>query len=172
MLTKRQIVSMFALFVLAALTLTGCAGCKPKPVENPKTVIGGGTGEPVRPPDPKAADLKWVKENIKVVYFDFDKSAIRKDMDTVIADNAKALKGRTDIKLTVEGNCDERGTVEYNMALGEKRAKSVRDALIAKGIDGSRLSLITKGKANPVVANAKSEAEHQKNRRAEFIPTY
>jgi len=169
MLTKRQIVSMFALFILVALTLTGCAGCGKKPV--PPTPPTNGPTETPRPGDPLAEKQAWVTKNIKVVYFDFDKSTIRKDMEAVIVANAAALKGKTDLNLTIEGNCDERGTVEYNMALGEKRANAVRKTLIEKGVDAKRLATITKGKANPVVPNAKNEADHQKNRRAEFIAT-
>jgi peptidoglycan-associated lipoprotein len=154
---------------MAALTLTGCAGCgKKTPPPVPKTPE---TTDMKRVGDVWTEQQAWVTKNVKVVYFDFDKSTVRKDMEAVIVANAAALKGKTDLNLTIEGNCDERGTVEYNMALGEKRANAVRKALIEKGVDAKRLATITKGKANPVVPNAKNEADHQKNRRAEFIAT-
>ena len=99
------------------------------------------------------------------VYFAFDKYDVSSDMREVVKTNA-ALLSSYDGKIKVEGNCDEWGTDEYNYALGLKRANSVKDALVADGIDASNISLISFGESNPVCSDKNSEC-WQKNRRAE-----
>jgi len=162
----RNLLSLSLLTVLVLLVFTGCCCCKKKVAETPTPVA---TVVPPRPNPPVPGGVFDGK--VKPIYFDFDKFNIRKDQESVLNANVDFLKTLPTVKFTVEGNCDERGTVEYNLALGEKRANAVRQALIAKGVDASRISVLSKGKANPVVPNAKSEAEHSKNRRAEFIAT-
>jgi peptidoglycan-associated lipoprotein len=81
---------------------------------------------------------------------------------------ARALKQRPEVPVVIEGHCDERGTIEYNLALGEKRAKAVKDYLVSLGIDRSRLTTISYGKERPLDSRSNEFAWAQ-NRRAEFV---
>ncbi|HBF34411.1 TPA: peptidoglycan-associated lipoprotein [Candidatus Sumerlaeota bacterium] len=161
----RNLLSLSLLTVLVLMVFTGCCCCKKKEV----TPVASNKEAGTRPGTPDVKDPFAGK--VKPIYFDFDKFNIRKDQEAVLNANVDFLKTLPAVKFTVEGNCDERGTVEYNLALGEKRANAVRAAILAKGIDPSRVAVLSKGKGNPVVANAANEADHQKNRRAEFIAT-
>jgi peptidoglycan-associated lipoprotein len=110
-----------------------------------------------------------IEANSKNVYFDFDKYDIRPDMMSVIEANAKLFK-RADaagLSIKIEGNCDEWGTDEYNYALGLKRAKSVKDALIAQGVPAERIMVVSYGESNPACTQSNKECWAQ-NRRAEF----
>ncbi len=102
------------------------------------------------------------------VYFDFDKFNIRDDMASVVEDVAGKLKtAHSGATVKLEGNCDEWGTDEYNYALGLKRAKSVKDTLVAHGVSEANLKLISYGESNPTCTE-KNEACWSKNRRVEF----
>jgi peptidoglycan-associated lipoprotein len=100
-----------------------------------------------------------------IVYFDFDKSNIKPEFEAVIRDNAKKLLDNPDQRVTIEGHCDERGTNEYNLALGQRRAEAVRQALIAAGVPANRLSTVTFGEERPV-AMGHDEESWAKNRRS------
>ena len=101
------------------------------------------------------------------VYFDYDKSEIRQDqVDTLVA-NAQWMKNNTEYLIWIEGHCDERGTDEYNLALGERRALSIRNFLISEGVDGNRLYTISYGEERPVVLGHDEDSWSQ-NRRGEF----
>jgi len=104
---------------------------------------------------------------LKRVFFDFDKANIRDDMVPVIEENAAWLKKHPTVKILIEGHCDERGTVEYNLALGEKRAKAVKEYLISSGVSPSVITIISYGKSKPLDL-AHNEAAWSKNRRAEL----
>ncbi len=110
-----------------------------------------------------------IEEKVNKVYFDFDKYDIRPDMQSVIEANAAILNSdeAKDFSIKVEGNCDEWGTDEYNYALGLKRAKSVKDALIALGVNENRVMIVSYGESNPVCTDKTKEC-WAKNRRAEF----
>ncbi len=114
----------------------------------------------------KAELLDFIKS--QVVYFDFDRSDIKSEFYRVIKANADYLALEPTAKVTVEGYCDERGTREYNIALGERRANAVKRALIAEGVSPSRIEVISYGEENPVV-EGHNEAAWAKNRRAEFV---
>ena len=101
------------------------------------------------------------------IYFDFDKSNIREDQRTRIEKNAAYLKQNMGSRIQIEGNCDERGTVEYNLSLGEKRASAAMDYLKDLGVAPSRMSIISYGKERPAVMGH-NEAAWAKNRRDEF----
>jgi len=101
------------------------------------------------------------------VYFDTDKWNIRDDAREALKKNAEIMGTDPDLTLTIEGHCDERNTVEYNLALGERRANSVRDYLIRLGVDGARLKTISYGEERPV-SMGHDETAWQQNRRAEF----
>jgi peptidoglycan-associated lipoprotein len=102
------------------------------------------------------------------IYFDFDKSFIRKDAKPILEKVAAHMKKTPGAKLQIEGHCDERGTSEYNMALGQRRADSTKKYLVNLGVDGRRLSTITYGEEKPADPGH-NEAAWAKNRRAVFI---
>ena len=107
-------------------------------------------------------------EGFKSIYFDFDKSFIRDDAMAVMKDNVEWLKANPKAMVRIEGNCDERGTVEYNQALGQRRAASAKKYLTEKGISGSRISLISYGKEKPICTEH-TEQCWQKNRRDDLV---
>ena len=110
-----------------------------------------------------------IEANAKNVYFDFDKYDVRGDMMNIIEANAELFK-RADaagLSIKIEGNCDEWGTDEYNYALGLKRAKSVKDALVAQGVSESRIMVVSFGESNPACSQSNKDCWAQ-NRRAEF----
>jgi peptidoglycan-associated lipoprotein len=104
---------------------------------------------------------------MKDAFFDFDKSVIRDDQKAALNDNVTWLKANGDTRILVEGHCDERGTAEYNLALGERRAKAVKDYLVAAGIAADRVSTISYGKERPFVLGH-DESAWKWNRRGHF----
>jgi peptidoglycan-associated lipoprotein len=105
---------------------------------------------------------------LKPIYFDFDRSFIRDDARAVMKENADWLKANPNVKVRIEGNCDERGTIEYNQALGQRRAAAARKYLTDLGIASSRISLISYGKEKPA-CNEQTEECWQMNRRDELV---
>lgn len=167
---------------VVALMAAGCAKDevvkKDEPVVQQQTVAPEPAPQPVPQPEPPKPEPK-VEEataakaseaiSLETVYFDFDKSDLRKDTLDVLAKNAEALlKKDADAKIKIEGHCDERGTDEYNLALGDRRAKSVAGHLIKLGVAADRISTISYGKEKPAV-EGHDEAAWAKNRRAEFV---
>jgi len=122
------------------------------------------SGDPAQ--RPRNEDFVAVPE-LKTVYFDFDKSALRPDAVDAMTNNTTWLKENADTLVLIEGNCDERGTAEYNLALGDRRAKSAMDYLEANGIAKDRLSTVSYGKERPVCTE-NTDACMNQNRRAEF----
>ncbi len=102
-----------------------------------------------------------------MIHFDFDKYFIREDAKPGLESNTAWLKKFTTVKILIEGHCDERGTEEYNLALGEKRAKSTFDYLVSLGISQDRIKTISYGKSQPLDLGH-NEISWQKNRRAQF----
>jgi peptidoglycan-associated lipoprotein len=104
--------------------------------------------------------------NLSMVHFDYDKYFIREDAKPVLEANAAYMKKWSSVKILIEGHCDERGTEEYNLALGEKRAKSAFDYLVSLGIPANRIKTISYGKSQPMDSGS-NEIAWQKNRRAQ-----
>jgi peptidoglycan-associated lipoprotein len=115
---------------------------------------------------PRSEDYVAVPE-LKPIYFDFDKAALRPDAADALTNNTTWLKENADALVLIEGNCDERGTAEYNLALGDRRAKSAMEYLEANGIPKERLSTVSYGKERPVCTENTEECKNQ-NRRADF----
>ena len=109
--------------------------------------------------------------NLTKIHFDFDKYFIRDDMKPILSNNADWLMKHASVEIVIDGHCDERGTVEYNLALGEKRAKSTMEYLSSLGVSAGKIKVNSYGKSKLAVPNASSEDQHQKNRRAEFTVT-
>jgi peptidoglycan-associated lipoprotein len=103
-----------------------------------------------------------------MIHFDFDKSSIRPGDAKILDADADWLKANPTRLVLIEGHCDERGTNEYNLALGDRRAKAAMAYLVAKGIDASRFTTISYGKERPTCTE-KNEACWSKNRRAQFL---
>ena len=106
----------------------------------------------------------------RVVYFDFDKSDIRPEFQQIIACHAKYLRDRPMARMTLEGNTDERGTREYNLGLGERRANAVMSALEADGASASQINVVSYGEERPVCREHNEDC-WSKNRRAEIVYT-
>lgn len=105
---------------------------------------------------------------LAMIHFDFDKYNIRPDAVPVLEANARWLKKFPTVKILIEGHCDERGTEEYNLALGERRAKSTMDYLVSLGISADRIRIISYGKSQPLDPGH-DETAWAKNRRAQFL---
>jgi peptidoglycan-associated lipoprotein len=103
-----------------------------------------------------------------VIYFDFDVSNVNNEYAAVLDAHAKFLSANSDVKILVEGHADERGTPEYNIALGERRAKSVATYLENMGVNASQLSVVSYGEEKPMVKD-RSENAFAKNRRAVLV---
>ena len=129
------------------------------------------TQPPPPPPPPTAptvSDEDLFNQNIKDIYFDFDKFDIRADQNESMQADEQFLTQHTNINLTIEGHCDERGSIEYNMALGDKRANAVKQALTAAGISEGRIHTISYGKEKPFCSES-NETCWQQNRRGHFV---
>ena len=117
--------------------------------------------------DPRSQE--WLVVNVgDRVFFDFDKSDLTPEAQDTIEKVVAWLKTYPDVTLTIEGHCDERGTREYNLALGERRANSVASYMVALGIDANRLANLSYGKERPAVLGSNEEAWAQ-NRRGVFV---
>jgi peptidoglycan-associated lipoprotein len=132
---------------------------------NPTPMVGGG-------PLPTDGRAGWAANSDilaeQTIHFDYDKSAIKAHEQTKVDAVADYLKSHANVAVRVEGNCDERGTEEYNRSLGERRALAARERIVSAGIDPSRVDIITYGKDKPV-ALEHVEAAFAKNRRDDFV---
>lgn len=172
--------------VLAAVALV--VACSPKPAPEPPppppaatpapTIV---TLEPTPAPTPKptprsaeedikAMSLDRVSTYLKPVFFDYDKADLRSDARDVLAANAAWLKSHPTIAFTIEGHCDERGTAQYNLALGDRRANSAKEYLVSLGVDAGRVKTVSYGKERPF-ATGHDEDSWAKNRRGHFVVT-
>ena len=159
----------FLIAAVAGLLLTACGGgakqVQPTPVPPEPRIVQEPAPpvpeEPVAAPEPALA--------LAPIYFDFDKSDIRTDQRGPLADNAKLLESHGDVtRVVIEGHCDERGTNEYNMALGQRRADSVKNYLVNYGIPRTKLSTLSYGEERPMDPGH-TEAAWARNRRSEFV---
>ncbi len=165
-------IRIFAAALLAvALFATGCAK-KTTPVQAPPAPPAATpqTTPPATPPAPAptpppapAASIS----DLQMVHFAFDSYALDGQAQSILDNDAKLLRDHPDWSVTIGGHCDERGTVEYNQALGEKRANAVRDYLVAAGVNASNLRTVSYGKEMPLDDGHNEEA-WAKNRRAAF----
>lgn len=173
------------LFLTVILVLSFAASCKKKAKEVPPPPPPQAQEQPkvekVEEPvikEPVLTEeevfLKKTLEEINqekpltMIYFDYDKYNIRPDAVPVLEANAGWLKKFRTAKILIEGHCDERGTEEYNLALGEKRAKSTMDYLVSLGISADRIRIISYGKSQPLDPGH-DETAWAKNRRAQFL---
>jgi len=158
--------SIIPLILSLILTIGGCCAKKmaaPVPEPMPTTAVEPApvVEEPAPAPEPE------VMLTLDPIYFDFDKSNLRPDAIDTLNKNAEALKKNPEMKVRIEGNCDERGTSEYNMALGDRRAVSAMKYLSTLGIGADRMTAISYGKEKPSCAEH-NEGCWSKNRRDDF----
>jgi peptidoglycan-associated lipoprotein len=124
------------------------------------------------PPPPAAAPQPSLDElfsrNVKDAYFDYDKADIRPDARDALSQTAQFLRSYPQVNVTVEGHCDERGSTEYNLALGDRRAQAAKDFLVSLGVTADRIDTISYGKERPTCTDH-DEACWQQNRRGHII---
>lgn len=170
--------SRFSIFrnmvaALACFGLLGLGACESasKSSASLSGENGGGSGDEYGDSrgGPRDADARyeWTGE-LQDIYFDYDKSEIRSDQRDTLAVNADWIKRNPNVRVQVEGHCDERGTEEYNLALGERRANAIRDYLISFGVEADRIYAISYGEEMPVDPGHNESAWAQ-NRRAHFL---
>ena len=127
---------------------------------------------PVAPPTPAPtpAPPKEYAANdaLKPIQFDFDKAVIRPGDAKILDASGDWLRRNSDNLLLIEGHCDQRGTAEYNLALGERRAKAAMDYLVSKGVSSDRITIVSFGKERPLCPES-TEACHAQNRRDQFL---
>ena len=161
------------IFLIGALViLTSCATRQDSPSEIVPAVESSGEKvdelaqtETITPGELAAEKLAAIEPS---VYFDYDKYEIKDQFSLTIEAFSEFMRTNPGSNLMIEGHCDERGTIEYNIALGQKRADAVKSALVAMGIDGNRIETISYGEERPR-SNVKSETGFSINRRADLI---
>ena len=159
--------------VAAVLLMSGCSSKTPEvdmSADANRGMSGMGSSDSMMSASERLQQLiASIEGQVKNVYFDFDKFNIKSDMQPVVSSNAGIFNQADAQSLTikVEGNCDEWGTDEYNYALGLKRAKATKDALVKQGVLADRITVVSYGESNPVCTD-KTKACDAQNRRAEF----
>jgi peptidoglycan-associated lipoprotein len=123
---------------------------------------------PPPPPGPSLTEQQLFAQNVKDIYFDYDKGDIRPDQQAPLHADAQFLQQHPNIHITIEGHCDERGSTEYNLALGTNRADAVKNALIQAGVGGDRIKTISYGKEKPFCTES-NESCWQQNRVGHFV---
>lgn len=158
---------------LVALLCVGAAACSKKQVK-PETPVSQPTQQATQPDTSGKYQLGDLEKDAclrqRVVYFDFDKDEIKPEFQQIMACHAKYLQDRPMAQMRLEGNTDERGSKEYNLGLGERRANAVSSALQANGGSASQISVISYGKEKPVCREHNEDC-WSKNRRVEIVYT-
>ena len=161
-----------ALTFSAALALAACRTAQPEaPPPPPPTPTPSTPPETPRPPEPTEDPAVVAARNratlMEMIHFDFDRADIRADARQVLDAKVPILRADPSITLRIEGHADERGSVEYNLALGLRRANAAKDYLVGFGLDASRFEVQTYGESRPLDPRSNEEA-WARNRRAEF----
>ena len=163
--------SFYALCVLALALNMSCAG-KDKKAEESGAVPGGEPDAAIATKtmsfDPEGSDSGKIA-GLNTVNFEYDKSRLTGEARDLLKQNASWIKDNNEVVVQIEGHCDVRGSVEYNLALGERRAKSVKNYMVSLGVDPKRLTIISYGEEK-TLDGGDSDAAHGRNRRANFVP--
>lgn len=163
---------LWALYLSLGIgALLGGSGCSHQarpgdPVTVPTTMIPDGPA-PAGAPGARSAGEGMTSVAPLAVFFDFDQARLREDAREALKQHGRRLVDEQTSAWSIEGHCDERGTVEYNLALGERRARAVRDFLVAYGVDGSRFETISFGEERPMDLGH-GESAWTQNRRADL----
>jgi len=186
----RRLFVVGVLCAILGLTATACKRPLPPPAPPPPPPTAPAPPPPPPPPPPapapappaprpltedqifsqKTVEQLNAEKPLADAYFDYDKADLRDDARGVLSKNADWLKRWTSTRMTVEGHADSRGTAEYNLALGERRASAAKDYLVSLGVAPDRLTVVSKGKEQPVCTE-ETESCWQQNRRAHSIIT-
>ncbi len=150
-----------------------CSGKKTKDDKDPKDAAAAGEEKASISSEamnfnPAGSDSGTV-EGLNTIHFKLDSSTLDDENRKILADNAGWMKAHKTLTIQIEGHCDARGSVEYNLALGERRAKAVKEYLVNLGVDTKHLTIISYGKEKPIATGDNDEA-WSKNRRANFVP--
>lgn len=176
--------TLAALPILAVVIAVGCQKKQAEPIPAPPPMEEKAPELPPPPPkkdegfkeekpqvetkvEPTVAELNRMGV-LETVYFDFDRSMIREDQRSVLLSNADWLKANPKYVVEIGGHCDERGTTEYNLALGDRRANALKAYLVGLGVSASRLEVVSYGEERPAVPGS-GEDVWSKNRRGEFV---
>jgi len=162
-------ISSIGLLLTIAFLLSGCpkfAGLSGEEEVKPATPIQESPA--VGAPSAQQPAMAGRESPLKDIFFDFDKSTMRDDAKPNLNEDLQWLNANPAEQITIEGHCDERGTAEYNLGLGERRATAIRDYLVAAGIDAKRIKTVSFGKERPFVLGH-DEAAWTWNRRAHFV---
>jgi|SRR5438105_784146 len=153
--------------VLACL-LAGCASA-PQPTPQPQPLAQPAPAPAPAPPPREAPPEAPPAVAAASIYFDYDSSTLSDDSRSKLQSFFGSVQNRSDLRIRIEGNCDERGTAEYNLALGQRRAEAAKRYLVDLGLAGSRLTTISNGKEKPR-ATGQDEAAWRENRRDDLLP--
>lgn len=174
-MNKMSILRLILLVTLATLLASGCAK-KPAPTvveetpmvtEMPAQEVSGVKEQPMMEAPVSEKVPEAALAELQRIYFDFDQYVLTPEARDILAANAAYLTANSDAKVRIEGHCDERGSDEYNLALGERRALAAKNYLVSLGITADRLDIISYGEEMPLDPGSSEEA-WAKNRRAEF----
>ena len=163
-----------ALVAIIGFLASGCDRSGSGTPEEPASQSSGTTvtddgSLKVAPVDPTSVDAPVsMSLDTKMVYFAFDVDSVNPEDIKKLDEMAQYMRSEPQTSLEIAGHCDERGTGEYNLGLGNRRAESIKRYLESLGVDGSRITTVSFGKERPVVQGAMSESDHSMNRRAEF----
>ena len=188
-MTHTRTVLTVAFAAVLSVALAGCGKKKPQPVQPPPPPPAATPAPPAPPtppptaaqpaaPSPSETDLFNQKslEQLNAekplgdVFFALDSSDLPDEARASLQKNSEYMKRWSSLKISVEGHCDERGTAEYNLALGERRANAVRTYLTSLGVGADRMTVVSKGKEQPF-CNERAEACYSQNRRGHFLIT-
>ena len=155
--------------LMVGLLAVGCASNKPKNAQDDGALGADGANNGL------TLELNGDSDSnkaggLQTVYFGFDSSNLDSETKEAVKANADFLKANANVDIQVEGHCDERGGRQYNLALGERRAKAVRDYLVALGVESKRISTISYGNERPK-AEGSDESAWSQSRRANFVVT-
>lgn len=182
MMSRFTKISLGLLILVLSVSLAGCSSTDKKPEAAQAAATTAPAGDKAASGAPSSSTSSSsleaaqrgessatpVSSPLKDVYFDFDSYDLRADARATLKANGEWLRSNPATQVQIEGHCDERGTTEYNLALGSKRAQSVKDYLVTLGTAADRLSTISYGEELPVCTEH-NEACWQKNRRARFV---
>ena len=175
------------LVLLATVALVATSACKKKAPTTAQDARPPVTSKPsdtqVQPPPAPTTSRDVTSDVLKQdvaelnkkgyltdAYFDYDQSDLREDARTALAADAEWLKKYPSVQILIEGHCDERGTGNYNLALGDRRANAAKEYLVSLGIDGSRIKTVSYGEERPFCSDS-NESCWQQNRRAHLVIT-
>ena len=191
MIRVPRLVSTIALSAALAIAAAGCHKKVPAaaPAPPPPTPPAAPRTPPPPPPPPapapapaprplseeeifarKSVDQLNAEKPMDDVFFDLDKSTVRDDAKPALQKDADWMKKWGSVQVTLEGHCDSRGSAEYNLGLGNRRATAVKDYLVSLGVPASRVTVVSKGKEQPFCNDA-NESCWQQNRRGHFVVT-